>query len=260
MQAAARRAWPGGAALSRRGQRRDAADGALPAASAAPGAASALLQLDAAAHAAVAGVDAGTRALLGEALSDAAIVAGVAGWAAASGAALAAAPRRAAPRVALAWAAYAALCGPLLGRGDPPLVATLKEAFHRSRPSAVLHHSFSFPSGHTAAAVFVVGALVAVLLPLALNLWAERDQAAGGGGGDSAAAAALRRLDAAGLAVWAAAWGTTAAGRVLLDAHWVSDTLAGGLLSVACVSALACAYDQLDRLDRAAAGGDEAGL
>ena len=172
-----------------------------------------LAGVDAAAHAlVVASTDAAWRAGVAEDLiSNAPIALGLAGWAAASGVALAAAPRRAAAPLAAAWGLYAAAAG-AVGRYDPPLVAALKQAFARPRPSQELHHTFSFPSGHSTAAAFIAGALLLVLLPLA------RRAAAGRRSGGAAAAGMCRLPDAVVLPAWAAAWGTTAAGRVLADA------------------------------------------
>jgi membrane-associated phospholipid phosphatase len=49
------------------------------------------------------------------------------------------------------------------------------------------------------------------------------------------------------LPLWVAAGATTATGRVLADAHWLSDTLAGAAVGAACVSALAITVKQLRR-------------
>ncbi len=51
---------------------------------------------------------------------------------------------------------------------DPTLMDVLKNGFGRERPSPI-HRTASFPSGHTAADTFVVGALLFVLLPLAFG-------------------------------------------------------------------------------------------
>jgi membrane-associated phospholipid phosphatase len=138
-----------------------------------------------------------------------------------------------------------------VGHGDAPLVATLKDAFARVRPST-LHHTYSFPSGHTSAAVFIVGALVVVLLPLTVQLLQEKAASSSSSmsqqsdGSDVSAVAAETCSNSwpgldmwSALGMWGAAWLVTATGRVLADAHWVTDTLAGGMLAVAVVSALA---------------------
>jgi membrane-associated phospholipid phosphatase len=186
-------------------------------------------------------------------ISDAFITAGVLGWVACTAACLAKAPSKSAGPLAAAWGFYFATCG-AVGHGDPLLVDALKHLFARVRPST-LHHTFSFPSGHTAAAVFIAGSLLTVLLPLTLRLWSAPQSAGSSidnstgsqvqGSGEAAAAAAaaglgsVAALDAAILGVWAAAWGTTAVGRILSESHWLSDTLAGGCLAVASVSGLA---------------------
>ncbi|GBF91401.1 hypothetical protein Rsub_04141 [Raphidocelis subcapitata] len=212
----------------------------LAAATAAALAAPPLAAADAAAHAAVAaGTTAEWRACFAErALSNAAIDASLAGWALLTLAALAAAPLRAAAPLAVAWAAYAGAAG-AVGERDPPLVAALKAAFARARPSNELHHSFSFPSGHATAAAFTAAVLLFALLPLAARC--VRGRLGGGGGGGAA-----RLPDAAAIPLWLAAWGATALGRVLSDSHWVSDTLAGGALGTAVALAVAVAAERLD--------------
>ncbi len=45
---------------------------------------------------------------------------------------------------------------------------SIKEAFHRLRPSPI-HSSFSFPSGHTTGATFIVATLLFVLIPVFLH-------------------------------------------------------------------------------------------
>lgn len=210
-----------------------------------------VLQLDHAIHQWVAGhTTLGFRLMADVWISDAFITAGVLGWVACTAACLLKAPSKSAGPLAAAWGFYFATCG-AVGHGDPLLVDALKHLFARVRPST-LHHTFSFPSGHTAAAVFIAGGLLTVLLPLTLRLWSAQSAGTEGSGssnstgsqlqGSHAAAAALgsiSALDAAILGVWAAAWGTTAVGRILSESHWLSDTLAGGCLAVASVSGLA---------------------
>jgi hypothetical protein len=95
-------------------------------------------------------------------------------------------------------------------------------------------------SGHTTAATFICGTLLFLLLPLALQ--AMDEQAA-----TQAAAAARRQqpgplrqaaawLEQQRWRLWGAAAGVTATGRVLADAHWCSDTLAGACLGAALTS------------------------
>lgn len=179
-------------------------------------------------------------------ISDAFITAGVCGWAACTAACLIKAPRQSAPTLGASWACYFLTCG-AVGHGDPLLVDTLKQSFARIRPSE-LHHTFSFPSGHTSAAVFTVGALLTVLLPLTLQLWSAQAAqpvihsssiSTSTSTSSSQAAASVVTADASILAVWSAAWGATALGRILSESHWLSDTVAGGLLAVGSVSALA---------------------
>lgn len=186
-------------------------------------------------------------------ISDAFITAGVLGWAACTAACLVKAPAKSAGPLAAAWGFYFATCG-AVKHWDPLLVDSLKHFFARARPST-LHHTFSFPSGHTSAAVFVVGALLTVLLPLTLQLWASSSTAsssstaqgssetqfssASSSSTQGSVAAGILAADAAVLAVWGAAWATTATGRILSESHWLSDTLAGGFLAIASVSGLA---------------------
>jgi len=130
-----------------------------------------------------------------------------------------------------------------VARYDPPLVAALKAAFARPRPSNEIHlHSFAFPSGHATAAAFLVGTLLLVLLPLAWRLVVEeRLGGNGGGGGDGVTTSSsssnsnssssdrqrFKLPDSIVLPIWAAAWGLTASGRVLADS--VSALMGGWL-------------------------------
>lgn len=199
------------------------------------GSSSALLTLDRAAHAAVvAATSPAWRAAAADGpLSNACIDAALAAWLAAGAVALLASPRRAAAPLLAAWATYEAAAG-AVGSHDPPLVAALKAAFARARPSD-LHHSFSFPSGHATAGAFMAGALLLLLVPLAARCVGDatrrqrqqeqekqgqqgqeqqrqQHEPAGGFG-------PRRRLpDGVALPLWAAAYGTTAVGRVLADA------------------------------------------
>lgn len=166
---------------------------------------------------------------------------------------------------------------------DPLLVDALKRFFHRARPSLELH-SFAFPSGHTTAATFIVGALLFILLPAALSAntppsEAEQDSPPskpmlqdaapqnegapqeggslgstvnnglpGGRSWNFEAGRMWLREDVLFL-VWALAIVCTAAGRVLAEAHWVSDTIAGAFLGAALVSAAAICAEAVDDSD-----------
>ncbi len=135
-------------------------------------------------------------------------------------------------RVVAAWLLYFLGAGSI-PHGDPLLVDTLKNAFARVRPSGTaIHSTFSFPSGHTTSAFFVIGVLLAVLLPAAMGPQARVPRGAGL------------------LVLWGGLGATVAAGRVLVDAHWLSDTLAGACLG----SALVLVVDWLSREGR---GSDE---
>lgn len=82
----------------------------------------------------------------GKLISDAAIVAGLAGWVAVAAAAVLP-PQHAPPRLLRALGVSAAaylLAGGSIKHGDTPLVAAMKEGWHRARPSDVLH-TFAFP-------------------------------------------------------------------------------------------------------------------
>lgn len=98
---------------------------------------------------------------------------------------------------------------------DAPLVFILKEIFQRQRPS-LGHHTFSFPSGHTFAATVLVGALLFIVLEKMVPLGRQKIS---------------KRLK---VIIWCLGILSTAAGRVLSDAHWISDTFAG--------AACGCAY------------------
>ena len=93
------------------------------------------------------------------------------------------------------------------------------------------------PASHHAAGVFIIGVLLFVLLPLCLRPQVRSAN-------DSRTPRLVRsslllmaEITSRGrYPIWVAAGVTTGAGRVLADAHWVTDTLAGALLGVALVS------------------------
>jgi len=261
--------------------------------------------IDASAHAWVAThTTAEWRLAVGErVISDLPIACGVAAWLLLSAACLSASPRRAAAPLALCWMFYFGAAGAGSLGADPWLVHALKELFARVRPSCEIHHTYSFPSGHTAAATFLVGAALVVLLPLAARLggWGASAGPAGGsaspgnhsssGSGDMTGTGRL--LDRVVFPIWGSAVATTACGRVLADAvrwvwglgwrrgvlvvahccacrhqssphrpapsiapsqHWVTDTLAGGSLGVACVSTLSIAVSWVLEAAEASSG------
>jgi membrane-associated phospholipid phosphatase len=87
------------------------------------------------------------------------------------------------------------------------LIGTLKAAFHRARPlsSLITTSSYSFPSGHAIAAAVTAVGLVVVALPPGRARWKWEVRAT---------------LFASVMAL----------SRVYLQAHWLSDVVAGGLL------------------------------
>ena len=187
----------------------------------------------------------GTHCPAGKLISDAAIVAGLAGWATVTLVALAAPQPRLLSTLGVSTLAYIA-GGGSIRHGDTLLVGALKEGFHRPRPSAGLS-TWAFPSGHTTAATFICGVLLFVLLPAALAALQEEEtqrqgkqqQGAIPAPLSSAAQHAARQLLQHRWALWGGAAALTAVGRVLDDAHWVSDIMAGALLGVALTAATA---------------------
>lgn len=151
-----------------------------------PGSIHLLQPLDAAAHSWVGAhvPEQLSRIGAGKVLSDAAIAAGLLGWAAAaaeagggarsrfgseSGGSSTAGPAAgAALPTALILAAAAYGLGGAFKHGDPLLVAALKPAFGRLRPNPWRASTQAFPSGHTTAAVIIIGELLLLLLPVAL--------------------------------------------------------------------------------------------
>ena len=103
---------------------------------------------------------------------------------------------------------------------------------------------------HTTCAVFLFGALFFVLLPGALSLTDEGDALNNQQGSKKAAPlVSLPGMDAMRSALrlstpvlpflWIVGSLSTATGRVLGEAHWVSDTMAGACLGAALVSTAA---------------------
>eukprot|EP00803_Ostreobium_quekettii_P010957 evm.model.scf_201EXC.10 EVM.evm.TU.scf_201EXC.10 scf_201EXC:115700-117830(+) len=161
-------------------------------------------------------------------VSDVPIFAGLTAWIPLGAAAVRRRGWRGAATAGLAGAAY--VYGGGLGlAGDPWLVRALKHAFHRARPSDI-HRTFAFPSGHTTAAVLVVGMALFVLLPTVLP--AEGGDESEEDGWEQV----WRQVQSASPWLWAASGAVTALGRIGADAHWLSDTMAGACLGVCLVS------------------------
>ena len=127
---------------------------------------------------------------------------------------------------------------------DAKLTLALKHAFARFRPSAI-HGGFSFPSGHSTSVYCVMGVLFLVLIPMLHQALQEQGtEGAREQSGDSnqvtaapgwlAAAAQPERA----VMLIVAFGAVTQSGRLLADAHWFSDVLAGSLLGTS--GALCC--------------------
>ena len=93
-----------------------------------------------------------------------------------------------------------------------PSIVGLKYFFKRQRPDPAHHFDPAFPSGHTANAAFLSGALAFLLVPSLLD----------------------KKQSGIGLPMAFTALGTisVAAGRLLTEAHWLSDTLAGACIGL----------------------------
>jgi membrane-associated phospholipid phosphatase len=145
-------------------------------------------------------------------------------------------------RVGVAWSANLSVVA---------IVGVLKEVFARERPSGLT--SFAFPSGHTACASLLTGLALFVLLdpvwevmnsPGAGENAQDDDSDTGAEAGKTVAARGVERVAGAGapvgrdarLALWAAATAVTAAGRIVADRHWVTDTMAGAAIGIVFVS------------------------
>jgi membrane-associated phospholipid phosphatase len=131
--------------------------------------------------------------------------------------------------------------GGSITHGDPFLVNALKHFFLRVRPSAV-HSTFAFPSGHTTAATFMVGTLLFVLLPALI----EAASATMPPYRPFLESAIGKRLIQWRWRLWATAVASTAAGRVLADAHWTTDVMAGACLGSALVGSVALLCSAVD--------------
>lgn len=124
-----------------------------------------------------------------------------------------------------------------------PLVEwVVKPAVQRLRPEQYMHagfyphhHSYSFPSGHTSSAAFMSGALLLVLIPRLLDAVAQKTSKR-----------PLSIPQPALVATWVVWSSLTGLGRVLTDAHWLTDTIAGGLLGASLLSVAVALNAQLD--------------
>lgn len=189
-------------------------------------------------------LDASFRNIMADILiSDVAILASLFGWLAASSAVLALGNWRQLNTLLAAWSVYVFGVGAV--PKEAPVVDILKHLFSRARPSDI-HHTFSFPSGHTTAAVFMMGALLYVMIPLAVSA-AHR-----------APTLKVQEVDVWAMPswywdlcprLWMLGGGMTAVGRVMADAHWVSDTMAGACLGVAFVNLLSLAASKCMKAD-----------
>lgn len=133
---------------------------------------------------------------------------------------------------------------------DASATSAVKKFFHRARPSDDLHHSFSFPSGHSTSAYFTLAFLFFVIVP-ALASWSaslsqpsdssSQQPSTPASGTLSAVQGALQAAakPKAALALTIGGGMITQSGRLLADVHWVSDVLAGALWGSSGV-ALAC--------------------
>ena len=110
----------------------------------------------------------------------------------------------------------------------------VKAATARVRPDQIHHATFSFPSLHTATAVYMAGALLCVLAPALLA-----------GDDDPSEGPPWRWTPAAAGGV-ASLGAATAAGRVLTESHWLSDTVAGAALGVAALAAAVALANDAD--------------
>lgn len=156
-------------------------------------------------------------------VSDLFITGGIAGWVLAGAAGISKSGWNGVKRLAIVLLLYV-FGGGSVQHGDPFFVDQLKTHFQRMRPSDILH-TYAFPSGHTTAAVFIMGTLLCVLLPPLTT------------SSDGTSRSRLQTVvTSTALPLWLLSAVTTATGRVLGDAHWVSDTMAGACLGAGLVS------------------------
>ena len=121
----------------------------------------------------------------------------------------------------------------------------LKETFHRCRPQSGMI-SYSFPSGHVTCAVFLTGTLLYVWLPAA-----ERSLNTDSPSFVRRYVEVLRSGMGNKMLFWGLSYLCTSVGRVGGNVHWVSDTIAGGLVGMALTSLLVSSYTALyNRIDK----------
>lgn len=132
--------------------------------------------------------------------------------------------------VACGWFLYFNATGPIW---DPWLMDTLKNTFHRIRPSDI-HSTFSYPSGHTSSVCFLLGSLLFVILP------SLRKQSSKG--------ELTHWLDfvQGSWPLWLFGVLWTATARVMADAHWATDTMAGACVGALLVCVFAAASEQIE--------------
>ena len=97
------------------------------------------------------------------------------------------------------------------------------------------------------AGVFITGVLLFVLLPLCLRPQLRATQAPRRPLSARTTKVLMRVAEVTAVGrypIWLVAGVTTGAGRVVADAHWVSDTLAGASLGAALVSIIAMASNR----------------
>lgn len=90
----------------------------------------------------------------------------------------------------------------------------------------LVHKTYSFPSGHTTAAVAFTGSLMYIFIPMLINLTVNM----------KTIQKYLIKIENLSNYFIATGYLMTAGGRILGDAHWFSDTLASYLLASLVVS------------------------
>lgn len=166
-------------------------------------------------------------------------------------------PRAVIARPVVKWKAVMPAVGGIGFGKDASATTAVKKFFSRARPSDDLHHSFSFPSGHSTSAYFILGFFFFLVVP-ALASWSaslsaesptDPSSSADPISGQTGALTALQQaLEAAAkpraaLALTIAGGAVTQSGRLLADVHWVSDVLAGSLWGASGVALACVVYD-----------------